>query len=230
MFAKNVSGTRRIAAAFCAAAVIVLTWTAAYATPVHRDVTGADLNDLLEATPTAVDSAMTTDFSEGNLSANVVSQAFTDDLGNYLYLFQINNTGTVANGNSVITRFTATSFPDADTTVPLGYLTANIPTAFTLGDQTPFSADVDLVSGPTIGFDFPTANPGYGIPLSVIDLGCSSSVLYVESGLPPGTIMGSIIDGLTVTGPVVGPVTPEPAALSLLALGGIGAVLRRRRR
>ena len=66
-------------------------------------------------------SAMVSDFSGGNLTATVTSQAFTSGADSFLYLYQLNNTG--AANSEVITRFTASPYASADTSISLGYLT-----------------------------------------------------------------------------------------------------------
>ena len=61
-----------------------------------------------------------------------------------------------------------------------------------------------------------------------IEPGEHSVVAYVVSERAPGEVTGNILNGSAGSGLVVGAV-PEPAVLSLLALGG-GLLLRRRRR
>ena len=211
-----------------ATALILALGGISHATPVYLETTGSDFGGLLGGSLTAIDTPLITDFSSSNLHCTVVSQAFVDDDDNYLYLYQVNNTGS--SGNDVVTRFTLTPFPDATTSVQVGYLTANVPAGFSLGDQAPLGADVDVTSGPSIGFRFPPEYPPY-IPSSVIEPGDSSNVLYVESSLAPAQITGNVIPGHDQEGSVTGPTAvPEPGTLGLLALGGVGALLRRHRR
>jgi len=210
----------------CGMVAVILQMTAiCHATPVYVGTAAADFDSLLDGSAYAVDDAMISDFSGGNLAAIVMSQAFTDGAGSYLYLYQLNNIG--AANTDVITRFTASPYASADNSISLGYLTANIPTAFTAGDQSPLYGDVDALAGPTVGFNFPIGNPFYSIPDSYIAPGNSSFVLYIESSLAPGIVMGNVINGGVHTGEIIGPV-PEPATVCLLGLGGL--LLRRRKR
>ena len=196
-----------------------------HAVPVYVDAVATDFDSLLGGSAYAVDDAMISNFSGSLLSAEIVSQVFTDGVGSFLYLYQLHNTGA-ANATEVITRFTASPYISADIGTSLGYLTANIPTAFTAGDQAPLYGDVDVL-GPTVGFNFPVGNPLYGIPDSYIAPSESSLVLYVQSSLGPGLVTGNIINGGVYSNAIYGPV-PEPCSLVLLSLGGL--MLRRRRR
>jgi len=105
---------------------------------------------------------------------------------------------------------------NADTVV--GYLTANPPADFKLGDRVPYSqATLNPKAGPTISFSFSD------LLVSSIAPKESSKTLYVLSQSPPGHIVGNVIDGYAHSGDVVGPipeaVVPEPATFSLLASG-----------
>jgi hypothetical protein len=192
------------------------------ATPIYIATTGADFDSFLGGSATSIGSPLTTNFSGGDFFGNVVSQAFTDGAGNYLYLYQINNTG--GPNSDVATRFTASPFTGATALISLGYLNANVPAPFTLGDQAPLYADVNIIASPTVGFDFPVGNPFYGVPDFFITPGDSSMVLYVQSSLPPGLITGNLIDGQVHNGQVVGPV-PEPGTLVLLVTAGLGVLV-----
>ena len=130
--------------------------------------------------------------------------------------------------SEVITRFTASPYASADTSISLGYLTANIPTAFTAGDQAPLYGDVDTAAGPTVGFNFPVGNPFFGMPDSYIAGGESSLVLYIQSSLAPGIVTGNVINGGVHSGDIIGPV-PEPATICLLGLGSLALIRRRKR-
>ena len=197
--------------------------TAALATPVPVTLVADDFSNLLDGSAAAIDSPMTTNMSLGNLQSEVISQAFTDGVGNYAYLYQIYNRGTT--GNNVVELFTFSPFFDASASTTIGYLTANAPSGFTLGNQTPYAATVDAAAGPTISFAFPAWLSG----LPAIDPGEYSSTLYVLSDGVPGTITGNVINGSIAYGDVIGAV-PEPATLALLLIGGMGVLIRRVRR
>jgi len=179
----------------------------------HADpvaLTPADFDTLLGGAAVPVGAPTITDMVAGDLKGQVVSQAFTDGLGNYVYLYQLGNTGVA--GNSVIEVLTLSPYGGASGLTTLGYLTANAPAGFTLGDQTPAGASVDPVAGPTVSFGFP-----YWLA-EAVDPGEMSKTLYILSDGPPGTITGNIINGATASGDVVGPV-PEPASMILLSVG-----------
>ena len=210
----------------CALVIILAANGVSQAVPVAIETSAADFDSLLGGSAYAVDDAMVSDFSGGNLAATVTSQAFTDGADSFLYLYQLNNTG--AANSEVITRFTASPYASADTSISLGYLTANIPTAFTAGDQAPLYGDVDTAAGPTVGFNFPVGNPFFGMPDSYIAGGESSLVLYIQSSLAPGIVTGNVINGGVHSGDIIAPV-PEPATMCLLGLGSLALIRRRKR-
>ena len=219
--------TRKVLVMGVMAAVLAI-GAVVQADPMYVAVAGADFSTLLGGSLTPLEpQPLVSDFSGGALTASVASQAFTDGAGNYLYLYQINNTG--APNSDVVTRFTASPFLGATNQVSLGYLDANIPAGFLSGDQAPLYADVNTGISPTVGFDFPVGNPIYGVPDSFIAPGKSSMVLYVESTLPPGLVPGNIIDGQVRANQVIGPV-PEPGTLVLLLTFALGVFAYARRR
>ena len=133
--------TRKLLAMSVMAAVLVIAGIA-QADPIYVAATGADFASLLGGSATPVEPAVVSTYSGGDMSATVTSQAFTDGVGNYLYLYQVKNIGPL--GSDIVTRFTASPFADADSQVSLGYLTADIPASFLLGNQAPYYANVNL--------------------------------------------------------------------------------------
>jgi hypothetical protein len=205
--------------------VLVVGWIGAVASasPIGVPLTPKKFSELFVGAENAIGDALVTDMSSGPLKSKVVSQAFEDGLGNYAYLYQITNTGAV--GDHVIEVFTCNPFFGVSSSSTMGYLIDDDPPVeFTLGEQDLIGASVDAVAGPTVSFGF----PGWMFPSWAIDPGESSVTLYVLSDAEPGMITGNVIDGTIASGNVVGPI-PEPATLTMLALGGL-AVLRRRRR
>ena len=178
----------------------------------------ADFSTLLGGAAAPVGVPATADMVSGSLKGQVISQAFTDGLGNYVFLYQLNNTGTA--GNSVIEMLTLCPFDGASAATTLGYLTANPPTGFTLGDQAPAGASVDPAAGPTISFGFPNWLDEAVAP------GETSETLYVLSHGPGGVITGNIINGASASGDVVGPV-PEATSIALFGLGFAVLILAR---
>jgi hypothetical protein len=170
--------------------------------------------------------------SGGNMYGQVVSQVFTGPNGDYVYLYQVQNTGGAS--DSVIENFTISPMAGATTATQVGNLTVSAPTGFSLAPpiQPPIGADVDPSSGPTIGFGFPGP---YYYPYEsyAIEPGSDSVPLYVLSQSPPGMVTGNVIDGVVHSGLVVGPISPavpEPSTLALLAIGALGLLCWARRR
>ncbi len=178
----------------------------------------SDFDVLLGGEAVAVDSPLITNMTSGGLLGQIVSQAFTDEQGNYAYLYQVNNIGTSV--NHVIEQFTCNPFMGASATTVLGYLAANVPDGFTMGQRAPVVCVNEV--GPTISFGY------IGWFGWQINPGESSYTLYVLSDKAPGLIDGNIIDGATVSGRIVGPV-PEPATLGIMGAGAMGLYLLRKK-
>jgi|GEM_PF-3577474 len=157
------------------------------------------------------------------LHVGVYSRAYTNGT-KYAYLYQVDNKGSDASSDPV-ELFTLSPFYGADDTVEMGYLTGAVaPTGFLSEpyENPELKAYVNL-SGPIISFYY-TSREGYQIVG-----GEHSPVMYVLSDLPPDLIWGNVINGLTASDEVVGPV-PEPGTIALISMGGLAILLRRRRR
>jgi hypothetical protein len=178
----------------------------------------SDFDTLLGGEVEAIGSPLITNVTSGDLLGQVVSQAFTDGQGNYAYLYQVNDIGT--NVNHIIEQFTCNPFIGASAATVLGYLTANAPDGFTLGQRVPIGGFVNMDVGPTVAFGF------IGWFGWQINPGESSSSLYIISDKSPGLIGGYIIDGAVASGQIVGPV-PEPATLGIMGVGAIVLYLLR---
>lgn len=206
---------KRLAVVACVACVVCV-----FAMPVRAELvplTESTLEDLLGTGFAPVDSVMVSDMTNGNLHTEVYSQAFLNN-GLYAYVYQVNNTGVV--GNSILESFTLAEFLGTVEEEDIGYLTSGIPTGFLTGGQQPWE-DASLNPLPN-GLDIAFY---YSIPLGVqIDPGEHSTAMYILSEYAPGEIVGSVINGFAVTGPVVGPVVPEPGTLVLLIVGGLTAI------
>ena len=187
------------------------------------DLHTQSLQELLGDNNAPATGLLTTDMAAQNLTTTVHSQAFTDGAGRYAYLYQIVNVG--ASGNSPVEQFTLWPFVGADDGTEVGTLIGTIPSGF-LPDPAqaphPVGFVEQLKSGPLVSFYYSLL---FG---AEIDVGEHSAVMYVTGRMDPGRITGNVIDGAVASGVVVGPV-PEPATLSLLSLGALGAVVRRRR-
>jgi hypothetical protein len=209
---KAVKMRKHIAATILFISIIVLLRGSALGGLIHLALDNRSFNDLFSGPENAIGTPMVTSVTGGDVQGNVVSQAFTDGNGHYAYLYQLNNTG--GEQNDVFQAFTNSPFVGADAEAIVGCLTSGPPAGFTLGDQAPYGATLNLKAGPTISFSFTD------LFYCAIDPGESSNTLYVLSNNAPGVIIGNVIDGYAHSGGVVGPVgpvVPEPTTASLLA-------------
>lgn len=179
------------------------------------------LTDILGSSPTAVGTFLTTNMSAGKLKVDTFSQAYTNNNGLYVYLYQVNNIGTT--GNSPVEQFTLAPFTNVTDVADIGYLGGASPSGFLDAGTVPETgAYIDPDSGPLVSFYY---NLRYG---SGVHIGQHSVVMYVVSSLSPDRITGNVIDGSVGSGDVVGPI-PEPASLTLLALTAVGMMRRWKR-
>jgi hypothetical protein len=180
------------------------------------------MTDLLGSGYHADGDLMKTVVDRNNLLATVYSQAFSDDTGSYVYLYEVVNTG--APGNAPVEMFTIWPFAGASDSTDMGYLAGAIPAGF-LGSPWQIGQDKAYIKplglGPQISFYFTLLED------DAIDPGEHSQVIYVKSQNGPDEITGNVIDGTVTSGIVIGP-APEPVTLAMLAVGAL-AVLRRRK-
>ena len=184
------------------------------------------LSNLVGGTPVAVTDLMISDVSDTVVQSEVYSRVYTLEgatNGPYVYLYQLDNTGILAEGAHSLERLTLAPFAKPEQ--ELGYLSALDGTDGFLSDgEVPESTAyiTDSVS-PEISFSFRKWR-GYQI-----DPGEHTKVLYAISEFSPYidqqlvTINANVIDGLVATGTVIGPGTvaywPEPNTFILLSMG-----------
>ena len=152
-------------------------------------------------------------------TGQVISQAFELNDGNYLYLYQADNYGP-----SVLEVFALSPFYGVDTN-RAGYLTANEPTGFlpTATGLAPAGASYDALLYPVVSYNYPSFMGAHVPP------GQHTAGLYLVSPNAPTLGEGYVIDSGTAVVDVVIP-TPEPAAASLMLIGGVAVLIRSRRK
>ena len=137
-----------------------------------------------------------------------------------MYLYQVNNVG---GASSLVEQFTLSPFTGADGSTNLGYLTGGIPAGFLAspsGQMPGPNAYINAPAGPLVTFYYSGASN------AEIESGEHSVVMYLKSSRAPDLITGQVIDGSSASGLVAGPTVPEPGALGLLALTGLGLLRR----
>jgi len=208
---------------------LVVLATAAMGHASSVTMTPSTLDALLGGTYAPASIQETTHMSTADLTANIVSEAFTNGSGLYAYLYQVTNTGGVNDG--AVEQFTLWPLVGATTgfhgSVQAGYLNEDpaLPPGFQGGGVTPQSPGNFSNTSKVFSFYF-QSDPGPDIGISQ-----HSAVLYVLSNLAPGNIVGSVIDGTPGTGGVVGPtLVPEPVTIfsAFLAIGSLGMYVRKR--
>ena len=149
----------------------------------------------------------------GTLTSSVIAGDATNPFGGltFTYLLQNNVGNPEAIGRLTVNNF-AGFLTDMSYQVPLVGL------APTLNDRSTGAGDV-------VGFSF----VGFPIGVGMLSPGQSSTLLVVQTNAPDWRqTTAAVIDGSVATVPSLAPV-PEPATLSLLVLGGLALIRRRRK-
>jgi hypothetical protein len=189
----------------------------------YINLNSSDMSGLLGGSWIAMGSPTLTEMDSATLDVTARSQAFTNG-SSYVYLYQLANVGIT--GQASIELFTIAPIAVGGMS-DLGILSGDAPSGFTASLNTPGpkAKTAPVTGGDVISFYFEDMPGVNGTPIVPSQ---SSSILYLASALPPDQITGNVIDGTIGTGPVVGP-APEPATMSLLAIGGLAALLRRKK-
>ena len=190
------------------------------------DLNPSTLAALLGEGPAGGTDLLTTDMSSDDdiLDAEVLSQALPTEWGDWVYLYQVSNTGTGT--NSSIELLTLVPFAGAGDTPTVGWLTGDLPEGFLPPDsQDP--EDTGYINAEDVLSFYFTERAG-----AVITPGEHSAVLYAVSMYAPdpdNRILGNLIGARVGDGDVIGPVVPEPSTLVLIGMGLAALVVMRRR-
>jgi len=194
--------------------VVVLISGPAWALPIPLTLEERDFSDL-GSTGAATTLLVEPFVYDATFSGTVYSQVFDLDTGDYLYLYQVDNSGP-----SIVEKLVVFPFHGID---EAGLLTAGEPAGFLVGGLAPAGAAYDAaIPEPTVGWDYPSFL-GKHIPA-----GQHSKVLYLISPNPWELGEAHVIDGGTGIVEVYVAV-PEPATVCLLGLAALG-ILRRPKR
>ena len=166
------------------------------AVPIPVTIVPDDFANLGATTPETVMLVEAYDYA-GAFTGTVNSRVYNTTGGDYLYLYQVLNGGPSVMEKQVI-------FPFAPLDGDAGYLTANEPAGFGVGQQQPYSIvyDAAVPGAPTIGIDYP-AGAGFEV-----NAGENSVVAYFLSSASPKIGESHVIDGGTGSVEVY---VPDPA-------------------
>jgi len=140
----------------------------------------------------------------GTLTTTVIAGDPSNPFGGLTFVYRLTNDAVSQNS---IGRLTIVDFS--------GFLT-DVSYQIPAAGLAPTSVNRSIGAGTTIGWDF----TGVPVGLGKLNPGAGSAVLVVQTNALAFTDdFANVIDGAVVQVPSLGPTVPEPAMLSLLALG-----------
>ncbi len=181
------------------------------------------LPNLLGGTPVDLSGMVVSDVSDTVVQSEIYNRVYTGPNGLYVYLYQLNNTGTVAEGSHSLERLTLAPFKGAGS-----YLGVDYGIGYLSGlDGTDGFLDDGVLPEPNGFFTEDTASTEVSFNFRKwkgfqIEPGEHTKVLYVVTPITyeENLIYANVIDGIVVAGRVLGPhpnaVIPEPTAIALL--------------